>query len=48
MFKDGDLVVHENFHAQIVGVKREGYDIVRHTDHKVIRDVNHTELAAVG
>lgn len=47
MYNDGDLVVHNDYHAEVVGQTRHGYDIVRHTDHKVIRHVDQQELQPV-
>ena len=42
--EDGDRVLLNGFSAEIVGVRYNGYDVVRYTDSKVIRNVSETEL----
>lgn len=47
MYQDGDKVILNDYHAEVVGATRQGYDIVRYTDYKVIREVPEHELQPV-
>lgn len=44
---DGDQVILDNQYAEVVGVRANGYDIVRHSDNRVIREVPRELLCPV-